>query len=1171
MNKDIARQVVGIALAMVIVLGSTVSVSSSNSPVQATQSDEANSLVILRADPAVNRSFVAPPAEFGLLRAQSATITVNYLAGGTKDVYDFSCNTWPVEPRQAFDYAVSIWASQINSSVPIVINACWTTLEPGVLGYGGAPYRRNFTNAPRSSTWYPVALANALAGYDLNGSNAEINVGYSSEFNWYYGTDGNTPSDRYDFASVVLHEVCHGLGFSGSMEVSGGLGSWGSNGDPDIYDRFTENGSGQSLLDTGLFPNPSTALAAQLTSGNLYFDGPNANAANGGARPKLYAPGTWSQGSSYSHLDEIFNGTPNALMTYSLGRAEANHSPGPIALGLLKDVGWTIGSTPLPAPTLASITPQQGVNNSAVDFSLSGGNFQAGASVALSMAGQADIQAFNLAVSTSLITGRFDLNGVTTGQWSVVVTNPDEQSATLENGFTVAAPPPALTSITPNQGVNNNAAFNFTLAGSGFQVLADVALSRSGQSPIKATHLSVSASQITGRFNLDGAAVGQWNVIVTNTLDGQNAILVNGFRVVYPPPGLASITPNSGSNTGIVSITDLAGSYFQAEASVKLSRVGQADIRAANVNVASAAQITCDLDLSGAATGDWDVVVTNPDGQSATLADGFEVVFSGKTWTGAENRDWHTGGNWEPAGVPTATDDVRIPDVARDPLISGTAAAANHVIVDAGAVLDLGSSSLNAEGTVVNNGTLAQSLHVMGQTSTPFLRITDLAGGQAKYQGLDIMITGPGTLYMPGVVVTASVSGNQLCAGRTTGVQRCFDIRPAQAMSATVRFYFDEAERSGYSLDELLVVHEGAAWTEEPGPYTRGVEGSAQYVEAQNVDDFSRFGLDKAASGIFYIYLPMVAKNWPPVPYAPNLVVASNDGNGNYSLNWSMPPMPAAIPPVTGYKLQEANNSQFTAASDTSLSDSSYTVASKSPGSYWYRVAARNSYGYGTWSSPQQLVVNPPGTFYAVEDAYILQGRPDTNYGTASTMWAGYDDYLNPDGMIARSMVKFDLSVVPADAVLNSAVLRVYKGASYDFDGEWRTITAYRISSAWSESSVTWNTRPDYSTAYGSASVPHDTYDWHSFDVTGLVQGWINGHLANFGIMLRGPEWSGNDSSWKAFYTRERGDPYTPQLVLNYANYVVSDSARSPDDAPVEGVHVARQPAPTIKGLAGER
>jgi hypothetical protein len=95
-----------------------------------------------------------------------------------------------------------------------------------------------------------------------------------------------------------------------------------------------------------------------------------------------------------------------------------------------------------------------------------------------------------------------------------------------------------------------------------------------------------------------------------------------------------------------------------------------------------------------------------------------------------------------------------------------------------------------------------------------------------------------------------------------------------------------------------------------------------------------------------------------------------------------------------------------------------------------------------------------------------------------------------------------------------------------------RTITTYRIASAWSESTVTWNNKPSFSTAYGSAPVTHGAWGWYSFNVTNLVRGWINGTIPNNGVMLRGPEWSGPDSSWKSFSTRE--GPYRPRLIITY-------------------------------------
>ena len=77
--------------------------------------------------------------------------------------------------------------------------------------------------------------------------------------------------------------------------------------------------------------------------GGVLFDGLNANAANGGNRVPLYVPSTWQSGSSYAHLAESFNATPNALMTYSLNNGESVHNPGLVTCGILKDLGWPGG------------------------------------------------------------------------------------------------------------------------------------------------------------------------------------------------------------------------------------------------------------------------------------------------------------------------------------------------------------------------------------------------------------------------------------------------------------------------------------------------------------------------------------------------------------------------------------------------------------------------------------------------------------------------------------------------------------------------------------------------------------------------------------------------------------------------------------------------------------
>ncbi len=100
---------------------------------------------------------------------------------------------------------------------------------------------------------------------------------------------------------------------------------------------------------------------------------------------------------------------------------------------------------------------------------------------------------------------------------------------------------------------------------------------------------------------------------------------IDDVSVEVPPPTVTSISPKQGQNTGSISITDLAGKHFDAGATVKLVKTGQADIPGTSVTVVSSTKITCSFSLTGKATGAWDVVVTNPDTDSATLPGGFSV------------------------------------------------------------------------------------------------------------------------------------------------------------------------------------------------------------------------------------------------------------------------------------------------------------------------------------------------------------------------------------------------------------------------------------------------------------------------------------------------------------------------------------------------------------------
>ena len=259
---------------------------------------------------------------------------------------DFKVNyiNFPDEAKEAFEYAVSIWEGLISSPVTIHVKATWMEMEGAVFAHTESAVYKDFEGAYIPSTFYPLPLAEKMAGKELNNPGdpdiiMEVN---SKQENFYYGTDGNLPEGEFDFVTIIVHEMTHGLGFFSSMYAEGTTGSWGSGTNyPHIFDRFIYNGDGQLLIDTTTFENESTALFNQFTSDDLYFEGPVAVLKNGGKHPKLFAPSVFYEGSSIYHLDEDTYppGDENTLMTPLLV-SEVVHHPGPVVMGMFADIGW---------------------------------------------------------------------------------------------------------------------------------------------------------------------------------------------------------------------------------------------------------------------------------------------------------------------------------------------------------------------------------------------------------------------------------------------------------------------------------------------------------------------------------------------------------------------------------------------------------------------------------------------------------------------------------------------------------------------------------------------------------------------------------------------------------------------------------------------------------------
>ena len=132
------------------------------------------------------------------------------------------------------------------------------------------------------------------------------------------------------------------------------------------------------------------------------------------------------------------------------------------------------------------------------------------------------------------------------------------------------------------------------------------------------------------------------------------------------------------------------------------------------------------------------------------------------------------------------------------------------------------------------------------------------------------------------------------------------------------------------------------------GTYTDTITidgGSGTEDSPQDISVVLRVGSGK-------VYLPLVVRNWPPIPDVPTLNTITNGSEGSYTVSWS------TVSLATSYVLEEATDATFTGATEVYTgTETSYPVSGKGAARYCYRVKARNSWGDSGWSNVESVDV----------------------------------------------------------------------------------------------------------------------------------------------------------------------------------------------------------------------
>lgn len=159
-------------------------------------------------------------------------------------------------------------------------------------------------------------------------------------------------------------------------------------------------------------------------------------------------------------------------------------------------------------------------------------------------------------------------------------------------------------------------------------------------------------------------------------------------------------------------------------------------------------------------------------------------------------------------------------------------------------------------------------------------------------------------------------------------------------------------------------------------------------------------------------------------------------------------------------------------------------------------------------------------TLQPIKDGY-MKSNPASGNGSSSYLSAGFNTTSSYE---MRSVLQFDISSISSDETVTSAILSLYHG-SYTTPSN-NDISAYRASSSWSENSITWGT-PSFS---GSSYDGCVGGTWTTWDITDLVQQWVDGTYTNYGVYLK-PDASLTDEY--LFYSREYStSAYRPKLEI---------------------------------------
>lgn len=245
-------------------------------------------------------------------------------------------DNWDLEKRRALEYGIRLWEEKIETCFPpinvtVTLNnnpasssLCSTTVYT-IDSIFETNYRATITRAGLKY-WYATCpeyiscIPTHKDSIAILKETCDFAITFNEAASFYWGLDGETPEDKYDFVTLVIRETAKGLGIKSNIRNQRNRGyTFSSNGRRSHFD-----------LLMGLTAEPfSDNLATQATSGNRQI-----------GSAVFYAPTTFENNISFNYLTEENALASDGYLIPHLPMGFSDHKITAKITDIFPQIGW---------------------------------------------------------------------------------------------------------------------------------------------------------------------------------------------------------------------------------------------------------------------------------------------------------------------------------------------------------------------------------------------------------------------------------------------------------------------------------------------------------------------------------------------------------------------------------------------------------------------------------------------------------------------------------------------------------------------------------------------------------------------------------------------------------------------------------------------------------------